>query len=397
MINPLSQYTVVKKYSQAEYQLIIVKVGNTYFAIIYIKPNALKSCFTACMKMISENTSRNTVLTGDLNARHTRWDRVSTSQGRWLSTMASKNGWEINAPSEPTFSAHSGHSTVDLIITRNISAQATSVLHGSWDGCSDHFAVQSTIRISEKMQNVQHRSTKIPYSQRSNSKYTRIASVMYKEKLPPLVRCIKNCRDKNTLEDLYRQFKNTILEPWSEARKQKKRRFKYFWNRQLDGMKNQRSRLYRTAKKSGAPNDWDLYHKKDLEIRKIVQSRKRESLEKAADFIHERGMSDGLKIVKSILNENSGSGTQTENSALDPKIFTRHIANIGNSEYTPNITPCELPGNFIERVYKAIKNPLPEKPQVQTKYLMKVFKSTRNYVPKCCVIFGKNVVSSNTA
>ena len=358
IINPLLHYTVVKKYAQAEYQLIIVKIGDTYFAAVYMKPNSLKSCFTACMEIISENTSGNVVLMGDLNARHTRWDRVCNSQGRWLQIWAAKYGWKINAPSEPTFSAHSGHSTVDLVLTKNISAEGTSVFHGSWDGCSDHFAVQATVIISGDALQM---SNKIPYSQRSNPKYIRIASTLYKEKLPPLARSIEDCRDKNILEDLYQRFKNIILDPWSEARKPRKRRFKYFWNRHLDQMKKQRSKLYRLATKSRAPNDWDKYHEKDREIRKTVQNRKRESLEKSADFIQKRGMSDGLKIVKSILKGKSGAVMQSENSSLNPKKFTEHIAGIGNGKHTPDIIPFELPRHFFNRVCRAIENSRPRK------------------------------------
>jgi len=171
------------------------------------------------MDMISENTSGSVILMGDLNARHTRWDRTCNSQGRWLMRWATNNGWEINAPPEPTFAAHNGSSTVDLIVARNTSAEGTSVFHGSWDGCSDHFAVQSEIRISGE---TCRSSNKIPYSQRSNPKYVILAEKLYKEKFPALAESIEQCQSTTMLEELYCRFKNIILEPWLEARKPKK-------------------------------------------------------------------------------------------------------------------------------------------------------------------------------
>ena len=125
-------------------------------------------------------------------------------------------------------------------------------------------------------------------------------------------------------------------------------------------MKKKRSSLYRSATKSGLSENWDAYYKIDRDIRKIVQSRKREFLEKTANAVHERSMSDGLKIVKSILKD-SGSQTGTDNSTLNLKKFTNHIAGIGNGNYTPDIIPFELPEKFQERIITAIEDSAPRK------------------------------------
>ena len=140
-LNPFISYSVLHQYSSTESQVLVIKAGDLSVAAVYIAPNASREVFLTCLTSVSHSSLSKAVIVGDLNARFRTWDHSTNSHGKWLVEWSKSFGWNIHPPEEPTFSSHQGTSTVDLFLTKGVYTTGSSVLHGPWDGSSDHFAV----------------------------------------------------------------------------------------------------------------------------------------------------------------------------------------------------------------------------------------------------------------
>lgn len=81
-INPLIRYKLVEKKATKHCQYITVIVGHVHITMVYISPAATKhdmEQFLARMQVIKREKA---VIVGDLNARHSRWDKRTTTRGR---------------------------------------------------------------------------------------------------------------------------------------------------------------------------------------------------------------------------------------------------------------------------------------------------------------------------
>ena len=145
-IIPLLNYSVVMKHSQPEFQILTINTGGTYISVVYIRPQVRKQQFIECLSRIQDSTRGRSVIMGDLNARHRLWDITSNSHGNWLVEWAKANHWTVDAPQEPTFSAHQGTSTVDLFLVKGVDSDGATILSGDWDGSSDHRAAWTKIK-----------------------------------------------------------------------------------------------------------------------------------------------------------------------------------------------------------------------------------------------------------
>ena len=293
------------------------------------------------------------VIIGDLNCRHIKWDKKTNKQGARLVKWATDHGWTIHAPSEPTFAAHSGQSTVDLMMTKGVHSPGLSVLHGVWDGCSDHFAVSAQVMHGPSYQ---LDIPRIPQRQRKNYPYLEKAYKLYKSELPKLQDQIMSCKTSDELEHLYSKFKHITLEPWEAARRPRKRNFKYFWNRHLEYLKGVRSKKYKLAVKEGTAHAWAEYRKVDRRIRYLVNTSKRKVRLRQAEALASSDPKDGAKTISAIIRHLSqqSASRNTDGSTLKLSDFTNHLSD-GNKGYSPAIEPFRLTRKFILRVTSAIR------------------------------------------
>ena len=352
-INPLLNYTLVQKHAQVSYQYIIIQVGGINIAAVYLTPTISQCDFRACLSSIQSCVIGPVVIIGDLNCRHKKWDTKSNKQGGWLVEWVSKNGWTIQAPSEPTFAAHSGKSTVDLMLTKGVNTSGLSVIHGSWDGCSDHLAV-----CAQVMHCPSYRLDvpRIPQRQRTNTVYSEKAQKLYKSELPKIQDQILSCKTGDELEQLYSEFKQITLGPWEPARKPRRKSFKYFWNRHLEYLKGVRSKKYKLAVKEGTENAWMEYRKVDRRIRYLVNTAKRKARLRQAETLTSSDPKDGAKTITAILRSLSQQSTQDKNDGSTLKLsdFTTHLSDEGMG-HSPRIEPFSLTRKFILNVTSAIR------------------------------------------
>ena len=169
-------------------------------------------------------------------------------------------------------------------------------MHSKWDGVSDHEPVSCTLDAIAQPKLI---LPAILQKQRENPAYTEPAKSSYKRKIPNFVEQIKTCRTTADLENIYSQFKNTILAPWERARKHCPRHFKYFWDDYLEYMKSERSKKYRRARVTASPADWNQYCKLDKRIRRTVHCAKKAVIQNHSELygqLESSRCSDGHQI-----------------------------------------------------------------------------------------------------
>ena len=323
--------------------------------MVYIVPHVSKTKFDQCLNKINAAVTGQGVIMGDLNSRHTRWDKTCNPQGKWLVQWAQKNKWIISAPTEPTFAAHIGTSTVDLFLSKGVELKGTSVLHGPWDGCSDHFAVSAEIALSPTYR---VSTSFIPHSQRANPRYVASATHLYHERLPQILELVNNSSTQEDLERVYEHFKATTLEPWAPARRQRPKRFKYFWNHHLEYLKRQRSKKYKAATKQGSETAWAEYRLLDRRIRSLVKNQKRKILQQQTRMLANADPRDSLKSIKSILRKSSPISDReicVDSGSLNPVDFTRFLATPMDKRHSPSLHPISVTPDFIAYVTRAIQ------------------------------------------
>ena len=348
------QYSIVEKVAEPAFQFIVMRVGNTYIATTYITPNISRSAFQKCLTRIQQLVIGKGIIMGDLNCRHTRWDKKSNTQGKWLVQWAAANNWAIHAPNEHTFSSHRGSSTVDLFLSTGVDLQNTSVLHGTWDGCSDHLPVTAEIGVDPPYRVP---TSFIPHRQRTNPSYTRKATDLYKTSLPKIIDLVQRASTMTELEEIYDQLKEVTLEPWEPSRRNRPGRFKYFWNQQLEHLKRRRSKKYRAAAKLRTQKAWDEYKMIDRRIRYLVKKRKAKFLSHTTEALLGEDQRDGLKSIKSILRRSSESTTGSSESPgeLDPSAFTLHLATPSEQRHVPETCPIQVTPALLSTVETAIR------------------------------------------
>ena len=244
---------------------------------------------------------------------------------------------------------------MDLFLTKGIELEGTSVFHGTWDGCSDHFAVSASIALSPSYR---VSTSFIPHRQRANPAYVERATQLFPARLPDIQELVNNSSTMAELENAYEQFKSVTLEPWAPARRQRPKRFKYFWNHHLEYLKRQRSKKYKAATKHGTPTAWAEYKLLDRRIRSLVKDRKRKILQRQTQVLADANPRDSLKSIKAILR-NCKHTCEQENSSgsgeLNPSEFTRFLATPPDKRHSPNINRITVTPELITNVTKAIQ------------------------------------------
>ena len=343
------------KHAQAEYQFIILNVSGTYISVLYIRPNLPQALFLHCLQTIQQHTRGKSVIMGDLNARHSRWDTTTNSHGRWLVSWASSNHWTVDAPPEATFVGHQGQSTVDLSLVKGLDTSGTRTLSEPWDGSIDHRAVGTQI-VSSPIHTLD--IPRIPQRQRSNTTYLKKADDLYRSELPRFVDLIHSSDDSDALETLYSALKHIILEPWSAACKHCPRCYKHFWSRRLVYVKKLRSKKYRQAANASSvdkPPLWEQYRAIDRQIRSLVHKNKRRSRNRLTEALTSNDPHERSKVLGSdIKHKTSTSPRQEDSGQLDFSSITKFVATPPGKGYAPPIVPFDMSPAFESKVFQAI-------------------------------------------
>ena len=389
-IKPFIRYSLVYKQALETFQVLVIKIGDTHIALVYLTPSISKHDFHSCLNRIHSCTVGKTAIIGDLNCRNKRWDTKTNTQGKWLLEWAKNNKWNIHAPNEPTFAAHSGTSVVDLILSRGVVVEDTSVLHGPWDGCSDHFAVRANV--------IAHPANRlgvacIPQSQRSTPAYLKKAGAWYRTALSDFPSKVASCQSSEELEDVYEEFRNVALHPWLAARKHHPKRFRYFWDHYLEYLKRQRSKKYRLASSAKNEQAWTEYLALDRRIRTIVKARKRQYLRNQAEALRSATDRDGTKLVASILRKTascSEANIAGNDGTLDIAKYADHLSTPAGKGHCPDIVSFTVSPAFVAQVANVIRRAKARKATGADELFVEAFKvSPLMFAEILCSIWQK--------
>ena len=80
-LNPLINYSVIQKHAEAAFQFVLIRIGGTCIAMVYIAPNVSRPEFQQCLTAVKTAVVGKGVIMGDLNCRHKQWDKKCSTQG----------------------------------------------------------------------------------------------------------------------------------------------------------------------------------------------------------------------------------------------------------------------------------------------------------------------------
>ena len=119
--------------------MLITQVDHIHIVLLYIRLYYPRSKALEFFEDIRTRTRGPTVIMGDLNARHRKWDKRSNTMGNMILQWSERWSWTIQNADLPSFQGATGSSNVDLFITKGVRTKTTPwILIGNWDASSDH-------------------------------------------------------------------------------------------------------------------------------------------------------------------------------------------------------------------------------------------------------------------
>ena len=347
---------VLRKYGTEGVQYIAAHFsGRLTLVVIYVSPDAGWGEVQDCLATINQLGRGPTVIVGDLNARHARWDRKTNSRGAQLYSWARRWGWEIMAPEGPTFCAGSGRSTVDLFLVKGVQGHQPRLTPGPWDGLSDHRAIVADIPTrGAPPSKARPRITK---SMLKNKVFHERVRRAYEEELPRLTGRVERVGTRKGLEKLYREIIRSFLAPWIRLSRPRAPRFKFFWDATLDQMAKKRSKLYRQFCRSQSERDWSRYREKDRAIKRIARAKKRALFETFVDELQDAKPADTIKKVNTLVKLKRGYASKalSRGCPLDPKKYTQYMSKNSGAADRIRTRRFQISRELVEAIMEATR------------------------------------------
>lgn len=361
LINHKYDLTVTDKHADKYIQYIAVRVEGLVITAIYASPGTQVRHLRKTLNTIRYRGRGRALIMGDLNARHHNWCTRTNPRGTEIDRWSLKFNWNIIAANEPTFCNRQGRSNIDIALIKSASgARKPEPLKGDWDGSSDHTPVM--LEEDGSISKISTTQRWIPWQKRRDPEVAEESARIAAEELPQLTQEARRARTATEMENVYRKYTELISAPYVALRKTRPGRYKPFWNRDLDNLAKQRSRLYRKAKLTNLEKDWKAHNKVNKEIKQKVDKEKRQRFKKFAEDLPNRPASEQQRTINRIqTSKKKLTSTQTSTGCeLDRKEYTYHIA-----DRTKSVSPVEytqrafVPHEDMEELLKEITRKLP--------------------------------------
>lgn len=351
VVHPLVKYTKIAEAATEKYQCLTIRTIGRNITVVYISPAARKADEEAVREYILATPEGSSIVLGDFNARHRRWDTIDNERGKRLVRWADGKNWKIIAPESRTCVTPRGSSNPDLCLTKGNTINNIHVLQGEWSKWSDHipFKIHVATSHTKNFKNFGNIRKRL----RTHKWYQFKAMTTYERVFNELQQKIEQCSNGTALEIAYKEFKKLILHPWLDARLPVPGRYKSFWTKTLDNLSKARSKAYKKAKKFKTCSHWEQYRKLDREVKRLVNRNKKARLRKLAKQIGKESNSKAVELTGKILSGNLF--TRNDTKAIDPKAFTAHMATSKETNYSPQIERFEVDEIFVRNVQLAIQ------------------------------------------
>lgn len=258
---------------------VLVASTDTGLLIIgaYIAPVRGSALIRSVLEWVKPWMRSESVLLGDLNARHRRWDSDTNAYGSSLLHWAETNKAKVYAPAGKTCVTSLGASTIDLFVARSPRLDNVTVVPGIWDLITDHNLV-----VSEVCPPAEDANLHIPPRLLRCPNLVRKAADMYRDLLPDIITRANLVRTTAQLDDVVSTWQASMLRPWLKFNRPSPNRFRPGWSRELDHLASQRTRLLRRAH-SGDETARRTAKALDREIKRRFRARQRAQERRAVE------------------------------------------------------------------------------------------------------------------
>lgn len=351
-IHPLLKYKLIDKIATRRYQYITIQVTDTFITMAYISPAASEAEVEKVLEGVDRRRKGKAILMGDLNARNRKWDKITNRRGTKILEWARSRGWEIRGAGGPTCHSNGGASSPDLFMIKGVRLRNARIHIGPWSGCSDHEAIKAEAEVSPEERKAYRY---IPRGRRKDEKYIKKAKQMLKVELPQYIDTVKRCTTWQELEQEMGKVTRTLLAPWEEARTSKPSRYRRVWNRELDTLAKDRSRLYRCAKRSGKTEDWERHEELHKKIKRKVRAERMKQRALVEKMAEEGTEGEHLERAITIARQLVGKGKRTKLNDIRPQDFTKRMSTNESEGHIPDREKFEVTEDFIYLIEKAIR------------------------------------------
>lgn len=310
----------------------------------YVAPSTPPKDFKRILSIASRSLQGPGILVGDLNSRHTAWDKTTNRQGRQLHRWAQAHRFLTQRPSFPTIQTTRGNSCVEVILHRS-PRPPTIKVHGSILG-SDHRPVTAHLFLSTPST---LRYSPLPVL--ANRRCRERAQDQYKETIPNIIDALTAASSPASLEISSGRLAAGTLEPWAAMCPQRPTRFRPGWTISLDRMAKKRKKLLQSTDPADENRAKDL----DKKIKRRFRLNKRRMTRNLADELENANpTTEGSIMKRALALEGNNEVAPTKVDADD---FTNFIQSMQPSlQTTPivHINKFEVPDSFLQTLITAI-------------------------------------------
>ena len=341
------------------YQALRVQFPNELEIVVtYFSPRISTEAFTAAITTIMTNSTNQTILMGDFNAKHTSWSSKSNPKGRALYNLSARFGFRIAVPNTPTYSNRStGYSSIiDLFLTKTTpSLNPTPYIpRGVWNGSSDHEPIMMDVHYNITY-TPQKRITKTALAKFRNQEE---AKLFYEAHIPPLIARLNAARSPQQAQETFSDITDTIIKPWTEIMNRRPRTFKPFWNENINKIARKRRRWYDRIGNTNYPTAKREYKRLRSIVTTMVRREKRRLAKQQEMAKHTLPATQLSIAIAADLRRvrNRDATLQRKGKQLTPSQFTKYVTE-NHSQATP-ILPAhfKVSADFRARISCAITN-----------------------------------------
>lgn len=307
--------------SAPKFQMVSVTYRALRIIGAYISPSIQQGPAAMCSVHLARLSAPQSVIVGDLNARHKTWCERTNRAGTWLTQFTLNTRWTIHPPDLPTF-CHPGTkatSKIDLFVSKGVHLPfQPRVCRGKWS--SDHLPVFAAVHLSS------HRDLPnfIPQSVLRNPRVCQSARVFYHKNLPRVTSQLENASCPRSLDNACSLLAETFRRPFLALTPKRKPSQHPAWSQTLTRL----TRVRRKLLNAKAPRS-DI---KDLDkrIRRTFRSNKRKLRYKVLDDMADcppEALSTHMRRLE-VLDPHKKRFSTTMDVPLSPTAFTKHMASI---------------------------------------------------------------------
>lgn len=338
-------------FSNEYIQIMAAKTQDITIITVYIAPAHGIDTFKLLLHKLEEMVQGRTAIIGDLNARHTSWDKCSNAYGNALNKWAKARNITIHTPAGVTFSTQGRSSTVDLAMTKAMHASKPITVHGTWNEHTDHILITTDITTTILNQQQSRGNGRIPTHIMRNETLRMKAKAWYARRKCLITGQLSNARSTHQLDTALTNMTKTLWKPWQQHSRPKPGRYKIGWSKPLDEKAKTRTRLLKLGKKD--PNALQKAKQLDKDIKRTYRQNVRKTQQ---DQVSNLSNLNPQAISQHIMRLTKKKKSATTDTPLQPTDFTHYMREKSRNDTPITTIPFNITENIKTNIHAAIRN-----------------------------------------